>query len=94
MLSLYRAALRIRRSEPALVDGDFAWLDLGPDALAFRRGDDVVSVTSFDAPVELPPHREVLLASTEVVDGVLPTNSTAWLRPQHEPGETHTITQR
>lgn len=94
MLSLYRAALRIRKSDAALGDGAFAWLALGPEALAFRRGDDFVSVTSFDAPVELPPHREVLLASSEVADGVLPPNSTAWLRPQHEPGEPHPTTQR
>jgi alpha-glucosidase len=90
MLNLYRAALRIRRAEPGLGDGAFAWLELGADVLAFTRGDDFVSVTSFDTPVELPPHRELLLASTEVVDGVLPTNSTAWLRPLREPGETRT----
>ena len=89
----YTAALRIRKAEPALGDGPFAWIDAGTGTLAFRRGDDFVSVTSFDAPVPLPPHREVLLASSEVADGVLPANSTAWLRPQHEPGETHT-TQR
>ena len=83
MLNLYKAALRIRRAEPALGDGDFAWLDAASDALVFSRGDDFVSVTSFDAPVALPPHREVLLASTEPADGVLPPNSTAWLRPQH-----------
>jgi alpha-glucosidase len=90
MLNLYRAALRIRTAEPGLGDGAFAWLELGADVLAFTRGDDFVSVTSFDTPVELPPHRELLLASTEVVDGVLPTNSTAWLRPLREPGETRT----
>lgn len=93
MLALYTAALGIRKAEPALGDGPFAWIDAGAGTLAFRRGDDFVSVTSFDAPVPLPPHREVLLASSEVADGVLPANSTAWLRPQHEPGETHT-TQR
>ncbi len=83
MLNLYKAALAIRKQDAALGDGPIAWLDLGPAALAFRRGDDFISVTAFGAPVVLPPHREVLLASTEVVDGVLPTDSTAWLRPQH-----------
>src|SRR5690606_3390882 len=83
MLALYTAALRIRAAEPSLGDGEFTWLDFGPGVLAFQRDDDVVSITSFDAPVLLPPHRELLLASSEVVDGVLPKNSTAWLRPQH-----------
>ena len=55
----------------------------GRTSLAFRRGDDFVCVTAFGAPLVLPPHREVLLASAEVADGVLPTDSTAWLRPQH-----------
>src|SRR5690606_21980064 len=83
MLNLYKRALRIRKAETGLGDGPFVWIELGADVLAFRRGDDFVSVTSFDAPVELPPHSEVLLASSEVADGVLPPNSTAWLRPQH-----------
>ena len=83
MLNLYKAALGIRKHAAGLGDGPIAWLDLGPEALAFRRGDDFISVTAFGAPVVLPPHREVLLASNEVVDGVLPTDSTAWLRPQH-----------
>ena len=83
MLNLYKAALAIRTQDDALGDGPIAWLDLGADALAFRRGDDFISVTAFGAPLVLPPHREVLLASAEVADGVLPTDSTAWLRPQH-----------
>jgi alpha-glucosidase len=83
MLNLYKAALAIRKDDDALGDGPFSWLDLGGDALAFRRGDDFISVTTFGAPLVLPPHREVLLASAEVADGVLPTDSTAWLRPQH-----------
>ena len=93
MLNLYKAALGIRKHDASLGDGPISWLDLGSEALAFRRGDDFISVTAFGAPVVLPPHREVLLASTEVVDGVLPTDSTAWLRPQHEPGETPTPSQ-
>ncbi|WP_210414026.1 glycoside hydrolase family 13 protein [Protaetiibacter larvae] len=88
MLNLYKRALEFRKVDDALGDGPFAWLDLGPDALAFRRGDDFISVTAFGAPVALPPHREVILTSSELVDagdGVaqLPTDSTAWLRPQH-----------
>ena len=49
MLNLYRAALRIRRSEPGLGDGPMAWLPSDGDVLAFRRGDRFVSVTNMSA---------------------------------------------
>ncbi|WSJ84431.1 glycoside hydrolase family 13 protein [Streptomyces sp. NBC_01304] len=39
MLELYRRALRIRRAEPALLGGEFRWLEEGgPKVLAFERG--------------------------------------------------------
>jgi len=88
MLSLYKQALAVRKADEALGDGPFQWIDLGPSALAFQRGDDFFCVTNFaDQALELPPG-ELILASTELV-GVengtrkLPTDSTAWLRPQH-----------
>ncbi len=84
MLALYRAALRIRRTAPALAGGGFRWLDADPQLLAFARGgaDGVVSITNFGPEsVPLPPHHEVLLASTDVVDGRLASDATAWLRP-------------
>ncbi|MDF1602412.1 alpha-amylase family glycosyl hydrolase [Nocardioides sp. YIM 152315] len=84
MLSLYRTALRLRRDRPDLGAGDgagrFAWLDLGPDVLAFARGDRFVSVTSFSGgPVDLPAHARVLLTSSPLEDGRLPSDATAWL---------------
>ena len=88
MLSLYKQALGIRKSDEALGDGPFEWIDLGSGALAFRRGDGFICVTNFaDQALELPKG-EVILASTELGDvengvGKLPTDSTAWLRPQH-----------
>ena len=83
MLSLYKQALAIRKEDDALGDGPFAWIDLGPSALAFQRGDDFISVTNFDDQALELPNGELILASTELVDGKLPTDSTAWLRPQH-----------
>jgi alpha-glucosidase len=87
MLNLYRAALRIRRSEPGLGDGPMTWLTSADDVLAFRRGD-LVNVTNM-APVELalPPHAEILLASADIVDGRLPPDATAWLRAAPEPAD-------
>jgi len=86
MLTLYRDALRLRRTEPALGDGPMSWLDLGPDALAFTRGPTspggFASVTNFaDHAIALPTGCEVLVASEELTsDGELPPDSTAWLR--------------
>ena len=82
MLSLYRAALRIRRSDAALGDGPLAFLDLGPGVLAFTRGDgDFVSITNFAGSGVTLPAGDVVLASEELTgDGVLPPDSTAWLR--------------
>jgi alpha-glucosidase len=81
MLSLYRAALRIRRSEPGLSGGAMTWLPSASDVLSFRRGDRFVSMTNMSANgIELPREAELLLASAEVDDGVLPPDATAWLR--------------
>ncbi|MGR0318505.1 glycoside hydrolase family 13 protein [Agromyces sp. ZXT2-3] len=81
MLRLYRDALRIRRREEGFGDGPMDWLDLGPEVLAFRRGDDLVSVTNLGrAAVELPEHERILLASDPLAGGLLAPDSTAWLR--------------
>ncbi|WP_329065238.1 glycoside hydrolase family 13 protein [Amycolatopsis sp. NBC_01480] len=78
MLSLYRRGLALRSSlgEPAL-----SWLDAGPDVLAFSRAPGFVFLLNFSAaPVQLPAHSEVLLASGPLPDGLLPTDTAVWLR--------------
>ncbi|PJJ63406.1 glycoside hydrolase family 13 protein [Compostimonas suwonensis] len=81
MLWLYREAIRIRRAEASLGDGAFEWLDLGPGVLAFKRGGDILTVTNLgDDSVELPEHSAILLSSSPLTGGRLPTDSTAWLR--------------
>jgi len=80
MLALYRAALRIRRADPALGDGPLTFLDLGSQVLAFRRGGGFVSITNFAGQGLALPAGDVLLTSEELADGVLPPDSTAWLR--------------
>ncbi|WP_309977813.1 glycoside hydrolase family 13 protein [Agromyces sp. 3263] len=80
MLWLYRQALRIRKREQALGDGPMTWLPSEPTALVFQRGDDLVNVTNLGpAPLALPDHDRILLASAPLVDGMLPPDSTAWL---------------
>ncbi len=82
MLNLYRRALAIRRTEPGLGDGPMAWLPSDGELLVFGRGDQFVSITNLSgAAVALPPHAEILLTSAEIVDGCLPSDATAWLRP-------------
>lgn len=80
MLSLYRAALRLRRGIPALGDGTLTWIESEPDVLALTRGGGFISVTNLsDGPVGLPAHPELLLTSAPLVNGQLPSDSTAWL---------------
>ncbi|QYF72403.1 glycoside hydrolase family 13 protein [Cryobacterium sp. PAMC25264] len=80
MLRLYQSALRIRAEEPDLGDGRFAWLSGAPDVLTFTRGDTFLLVANLSAhPVDLPDHQRVLLTSETLVNGMLPSDSTAWL---------------
>ncbi|GGR28082.1 alpha-glucosidase [Agromyces mediolanus] len=88
MLALYRRALGIRRAEPALHRSALEWVDAGPEAIAFRRGDGFLSITNLGpAPIELPPHESILLASAPLDGGRLAADATAWLRtaPPAEP---------
>jgi alpha-glucosidase len=81
MLALYRAGLSLRRERPELGSGSLAWLDLGPDVIAFRRGDHFVSVTNLSGgPIELPTSDRIWLASAPLEGGRLPVDATTWLR--------------
>jgi alpha-glucosidase len=80
MLELYRAALRLRRAEPALGDGPLHWLPAPAGVLAFARGDLSCVANLSLAPVALPAHTAVLLASGPLDDGLLPPDTAAWLR--------------
>jgi alpha-glucosidase len=85
-LSLYRAALQLRRDHPALGTGadgstSMRWLAAPDDALFFARDPGFVFAVNFGAsPVPLPPHSEVLLSSGPLdAAGALPPNTAAWL---------------
>ncbi len=78
-LNLYRAALRLRRSRRDFREGGFAWHEVdGGDVLAFTRGSTLVVVNFGDVPVALPAG-EVLLTSSPLADGLLPTDAAAWI---------------
>jgi alpha-glucosidase len=85
-LRLYRAALRLRRSNPALGLGQpgaetMRWLDSPPDALIFARDPGFVFAANLgQGPLPLPAATEVLLASAPLTDGgALPPNAAVWL---------------
>ena len=87
MLSLYRQALALRRRIPALGDGSISWLDVGADALAFRRQPGFTCVVNIGdgqltLPDELIAGARVVLASQALEDGTptLPGATAAWLQ--------------
>jgi len=82
MLVLYRRALRLRGIEPSFRGESFAWVeDPATAVLHFRRGEDVVVVTNLgDELVPLPEHEAILLCSDPLVTGLLPPDTTVWLR--------------
>jgi alpha-glucosidase len=83
MLTLYTDMLHIRRELDSLQHGEFNWIDSADNVLVFARGSDFVSVTNFSTePIALPAHSSVLLASAPIGGGVLPPDSTAWLKTQ------------
>ena len=89
MLSLYREALRIRRSVPAFAAAPLSWRRAPDGVLAFDRATAATAghghgrvrcVANLSAvPVGLPPHASVLLASGPLDGGLLPPDTTAWL---------------
>jgi alpha-glucosidase len=92
MLQLYREALRIRGSSSALGGAAMSWQPSPDGVLAFDRDDvpdadageprvSVRCVANLSAsPVALPPDASVLLVSGPLDDGLLPPDTTAWLR--------------
>ncbi|CAM5304934.1 alpha-glucosidase [Streptomyces avidinii] len=85
VLSLYREALALRATGPALLPETLEWADAGHDALCFDRPGGFRSLTAFATPVRLPEGAEVILSSspleTDPAGGkFLPPDTTAWLR--------------
>ncbi|MQA62170.1 MAG: DUF3459 domain-containing protein [Actinophytocola sp.] len=86
-LSLYRAALELRREHSAFSGSEIDWYGSPAGCFAFRRApseDDegagglVCVLNTSASPVDLPPG-ELLLSSADLVDGQLPPDAAAWL---------------
>jgi alpha-glucosidase len=84
-LSLYEAALALRRTHEPLRGGSFTWRGSPRGSLAFAResdGEAIVCVVNAGVePVDLP-EGELLLASVGGVEGTLPPDTAAWLREE------------
>ena len=80
MLALYRAALAVRRSHPALGGGELTWRPSAPGVLVFDRDPGFTCVVNLaDDPVALPAGARVLVSSAPLQDGRLPVDATVWL---------------
>ena len=79
MLSLYRAALHLRREHPGLATDAFRWLP-GPDGtLLFERGSGLrCAVNLSTRSIDLPPDARVVLASAQLDGDTLPPDGAAW----------------
>jgi len=80
MLELYRAALRLRRSHPALGDGTLHWLGAPEGILAFARKPGFGCVVNVSGPpMALPAGAKPLLASGPLTaDGGVPLDTAVW----------------
>jgi alpha-glucosidase len=78
-LNLYRAALRLRKSQAALGGGSLQWLPSEPGVLAFRREPGLTVVTNISS-ASVPISGRVLLSSSPLnANGTLPPDTTVWL---------------
>ncbi|MFE2018519.1 glycoside hydrolase family 13 protein [Streptomyces sp. NPDC059499] len=80
-LTLYRAALALRRERLVPLPESLTWVESGAGTVCFDRGPGgfrcLLNISA--EPVALPPGAEVLLASGPLPDGVLPPDTAAWL---------------
>jgi alpha-glucosidase len=89
MLSLYRTALAMRRTRPALSTGSFEWLESPTGVLAWtrREGRDrvAVAVNFGDGAVAVPAVAGTVLVASDPgvrADGWLPGSAAAWFGPE------------
>ena len=79
-LEMYRTALSLRRAHQ-LGSGTLEWLDgFRRGVVAFRNGDVLVLANTGKKSITLPEDATILLSSEPIVDGVLPRDTTVWLR--------------
>jgi alpha-glucosidase len=79
-LSLYRRAIALRHEHPGFGGHGLEWLPAPAGCLAFRRtGTSLVCMLNTSSEPVPMPAGEVLLSSTDVLDGLLPPDSAVWV---------------
>jgi alpha-glucosidase len=79
-LTLYRAALRLRREHPALGDGTLTWVASDAGVLHFRRDPGFACLVNLsDSETALPAGARVLLASEPGDSGLVRPDTAVWL---------------
>ena len=80
MLSLYRAALGVRRALPGMRESSLTWRESPADVLIFDRGQALRCVVNLSpGPFPLHGHGVPVLSSIGLDSGQLPSDATAWL---------------
>ena len=79
VLSLYRAALHLRRTSPAFAGEGLEWVPAPHGCLAFRRPGGPGCLLDLSGGAVPLPEARVLLASADTGDGVLPHDAAVWL---------------
>jgi alpha-glucosidase len=89
MLSLYRAAMRLRRTRPDFRGDQFQWRPAPPDVLSFRRGPALCCTANLShQSVPIPAGATVLLASGPLTDtNAIPPDTTVWLLAPGKPAK-------
>lgn len=77
-LNLYRKALEIRKSLSGLGDGPMSWVDAPDHVVAFSRPGDFYCYLNLGADFKLPQAAKVLVSSSPIENGVLPTDTAVW----------------
>lgn len=77
-LNLYRKALEIRKSQSGLGDGPMSWVEAGKDVVAFSRPGNFYCYLNLGAPIDLPKNINILVSSSPIEGGKLPTDTAIW----------------
>jgi alpha-glucosidase len=77
-LNLYRKALAIRKSLPGLGDGPMSWVDAPEYVVAFSRPGNFYCYLNLGPDLKLPNEAQILVSSTPIKDGLLPTDTAVW----------------
>ena len=77
-LNLYRKALEIRKSLAGLGDGPMSWVEASDSVVAFSRPGNFYCYLNLGEDMKLPDGAEVLVSSSSITNGMLPTDTAVW----------------